>query len=79
MTRSVFTLVWLVLLLFVAATPIQAEGEKSVASSASEIRPLLPGMEVPDVTFFNTDGSPFKLKEALAQKPVVLIFYRGGW
>ena len=79
MTRFINTLVCVVLLLFAAASPIQAGGEKQVAASAKEIHPLLPGMEAPDVTFFNTDGSPLNLREAAAEKPIVLIFYRGGW
>jgi cytochrome oxidase Cu insertion factor (SCO1/SenC/PrrC family) len=79
MTTSISRFVCVVLLLFATTTSCQTGGKSEVAASASEIQPLLPGTEAPDVTFFNTDGSPFTLKEALTEKPVVLIFYRGGW
>ncbi len=49
------------------------------APSASEVRPLLEGMSVPDVKVTDTDGSPFSLKALLMQKPSVVVFYRGGW
>ncbi|MBI4546527.1 MAG: AhpC/TSA family protein [Ignavibacteriae bacterium] len=48
-------------------------------ASAEEIHPLLIGMKIPDVTVNATDGSPFRLSEAIEKKPTVLIFYRGGW
>jgi hypothetical protein len=53
--------------------------EGGVAATAQEIRPLLPGMQAPDVTFFRTDGSPLRIREAFTDGPIVLIFYRGGW
>ena len=49
------------------------------APSATEVRPLLEGMSVPDVKVTDTDGAPFSLKALLMQKPSVVVFYRGGW
>ena len=56
-----------------------AVGKDSVATSAEEICPLLPGMEVPDVELVTTDGKSFSLKSETASQPSILIFYRGGW
>jgi hypothetical protein len=54
-------------------------GKDSIATSAEEICPLLPGMEVPDVALVTTDGKSFSLKSEIASQPTILIFYRGGW
>jgi peroxiredoxin len=50
-----------------------------VATSATEIRPLLIGTVVPELVLKAADGSPFDLNDALGRQPTVLIFYRGGW
>jgi peroxiredoxin len=50
-----------------------------VPKSAQEVRPLLIGAEVPNVTLQTAEGKPFDLKAAAAKKPAILIFYRGGW
>lgn len=49
------------------------------AASAEQIRPLLIGMKLPDATLNAADGNLFHLSEAIAKKPAILIFYRGGW
>lgn len=36
-------------------------------------------MSVPDVTLKDTQGQPVALKKLLANKPTVLVVYRGGW
>ena len=48
-------------------------------ASATDVRPLLIGAKVPELTLSSADGSPFDLTRALATKPTILIFYRGGW
>lgn len=49
------------------------------ASSAQEIQPLLIGAQVPDVQLKTIDGDPVSIKDAMGDKPAVVIFYRGGW
>jgi peroxiredoxin len=34
---------------------------------------------IPDVTVLNAASEPVKLRELVATKPTVVIFYRGGW
>ncbi len=57
----------------------QNESDGSVAASAEDIRPLLVGMKVPEVTLTDADGNPVKLYSLIEKKPTVLVFYRGGW
>lgn len=54
-------------------------GKDQVASSAKNICPALPGTVMPEVTLTRVDGTPLQLKDAVLQKPTILIFYRGGW
>jgi len=41
--------------------------------------PLQPGDKIPDVTVRNEADQELRLRELVADKPTVLIFYRGGW
>ncbi|RZF85985.1 AhpC/TSA family protein [Pseudoalteromonas sp. CO325X] len=51
----------------------------NISDSAEAVSPLLPGLSVPDVTLKDTQGQPVALKKLLANKPTVLVVYRGGW
>jgi peroxiredoxin len=51
----------------------------AIAASPTEVRPLLLGSSLPDVALQALDGSAVRLKQALAGKPALLVFYRGGW
>lgn len=60
--------------------PAKADkAESSVANSADKVKPLLVGASVPPLTLRTVDGEQFDLSEAIAAKPTVLVFYRGGW
>lgn len=52
---------------------------QEVAPSASQVRPLLVGSAAPDAQMRRIDGTSISLKTALAGRPGVVIFYRGGW
>ena len=43
------------------------------------ISPLLNGENIPKVNLVDIDGNNFDLNAAVASKPTILIFYRGGW
>ena len=66
------------LLALVAAgsPPVRAA---EVAPSAEEIRPILVGSTVPEVTVQTIDGGEIDLAAAVKSKPTLVIFYRGGW
>jgi cytochrome oxidase Cu insertion factor (SCO1/SenC/PrrC family) len=55
--------------------PVSAE----VPESAWDVRPVLVGTTVPDITFVDQSGKPFSLKERAKDKPLILVVYRGLW
>jgi len=61
-----------------AAGP-SAAGAADVAPSAEEIRPILVGASVPEVSVQTIDGEELDLAAAIRSKRTLLIFYRGGW
>ncbi len=70
MNRSV------VLGLLLCATQSFADG---VAKDAESVTPLLPGLSAPAFTARDTQGEAFEFKPDALEKPVALVFYRGGW
>jgi peroxiredoxin len=64
------------ILLALVLAPLQTPG---VAPSAEEAKPIQAGTQVPNVTVNTVTNKPVKLREAVAKKPAVVIFYRGGW
>jgi peroxiredoxin len=58
--------------------PLVAADER-VPTDATQIRPLLIGAPVPDVTLRDATGAARPLRAALGGQPTVLVFYRGGW
>jgi cytochrome oxidase Cu insertion factor (SCO1/SenC/PrrC family) len=50
-----------------------------VAPSAEEVQPVAVGQQAPPVVFRDLDGREVALAGLWGEKPVVLIFYRGGW
>jgi peroxiredoxin len=62
-------------------TTHKAAGTKpaSVPTAATDVRPLLVGSALPKITLQDNTGKAFNLNAAIARKPAVLIFYRGGW
>lgn len=49
------------------------------ASAAQELRPLMIGDAIPDLTLKNANGENLHLRSAAEEQPLVLIFYRGSW
>ena len=76
--RKKLTLSWILFLVSTIALAASA-ARPGVAPSAEEICPLLPGSQLPEITLQKIDGSDLDLAEAVARKPTILIFYRGGW
>ncbi len=49
-------------------------------ASAENITPVpAVGATIPDVTVRTVKNEPLLLRQAVAEKPAVLVFYRGGW
>jgi peroxiredoxin len=49
------------------------------ALTATAAEPLKKGDAIPDVAVRNADNQSLALRQLAAEKPTVLIFYRGGW
>ena len=61
----------------VLAGPLSAA--PPIAASAEAVQPLEVGERAPGVTLRDVDGREVALASLWGEKPVVLIFYRGGW
>jgi hypothetical protein len=62
-----------------ATAPAAARQLATPAPSATEIRPLLLGAEVPAAPVRGLDGEATDLRSVVLGKPTLLLFYRGGW
>ena len=70
---------WLLIGAGSIASAREPDTARPVPTSAEDVRPLLIGASVPEVTLRTADGNAFDPGAAVSRKPVVLIFYRGGW
>ena len=54
---------------------------QEIASSAERVEPLMADgkTKLPALVLRSVDGKPFDLNKSIAEKPAVLIFYRGNW
>ena len=52
---------------------------RPIPATPNEVCPLMPGTSVPFVTVRGIDGSEVNLAAAVHEKPIILVFYRGGW
>lgn len=50
-----------------------------IAESSDQVRPLLIGQSAPKASLQAIDGKTVSFAQALAGKPAVVVFYRGGW
>ena len=67
--------------LFAACTSTVPEqsSEVNVPQDAFDIRPLLIGESLPDVSLTGIDGNQTSIAGLVADKPSMIVFYRGGW
>ncbi len=63
--------------LLLVFTGLMATGQ--VAEKAEDISPLLISEKVPSLPITSTEGNTALLTAIVANKPAVLLFYRGGW
>ncbi len=68
-------LLWL---LGMSTTTVMAQ-TNSFPAKPTDISPLLIGEAIPTVKIPAADGQLFDLNARIAEKPAILIFYRGGW
>lgn len=53
--------------------------DDGVAKTAAEAKPLAVGQRLPEVNLTTLEGKTRLLKDIVADKPSVIVFYRGGW
>lgn len=53
--------------------------QSEIATDPTAIAPLLIGEKIPNITLSHVSGKKINLLELAAQKPSVIVFYRGGW
>ena len=62
-----------------AVQDVMAQATQDLAASGIIDRTLKVGDRIPQVTLSDATGKNFSVQTALAQGPVILAFYRGGW
>jgi len=69
------------LLLFsvISTLSVNAQISSNIPAQPQDISPLLTGENIPVINLPDAMGKNFDLNAAIAQKPTILIFYRGGW
>lgn len=67
------------LVLAVAAAASTAAPAAELAASPDQVRPILLGSRLPDVTLRTVGGQVTTLSKQVGGKPAILVFYRGGW
>jgi peroxiredoxin len=53
--------------------------ERHVSDSAAQAQPLKVGQTAPNASLLALAGKEMTLREALADKPTVIVFFRGAW
>jgi peroxiredoxin len=69
----------LILLSILLTFNVLAEVGTNVPTDANDVKPLLPGMSIPDMQVFNVKGEEVSITANNLNKPFTLTFYRGGW
>ncbi len=70
----------LVVGLFAAQAPAEeAAGDSGLFASATDVRPLLVGMAIPEGTLRDEKGNETTVGALMGDGPAVFVFYRGHW
>lgn len=69
-----------ILILALLTAPLSADCDRQqVFEQATDVQPLLPGMQAPAFTVKDASGKDFRFDPENLQQPVVITFFRGGW
>lgn len=79
MRRSVLIVLVAASAIFTICIATVMAQKQPFADSPTEICPILTGSELPPIKVLTLDGEEFDLNRAVAAKPTILIYYRGGW
>jgi len=62
-----------------AQTATMKDSLKMVAAKPEDVSPLLCGEKIPAAVLMDAKANSFDLNKAVASRPTILVFYRGGW
>lgn len=79
MSKSFLTLYLLLAFSASSMATSDMEDDDKIPASPEQIRPILVGQKIPQLTLTSIDGLPYNVNAESAKKPTILIFYRGGW
>jgi len=65
--------------MFLVTVASVANAQTTIATSATDISPLLIGEKIPGITLKTSENTDVNLSDLLKKKKTVLVFYRGGW
>ena len=68
-----------ILLTLLITFNVWAKAPIDVPTDANDVKPLLPGMTIPDMHVLNVKGEAITIAAKNLKKPFVITFYRGGW
>ncbi len=68
-----------VFLVFFVGSALAQSQRTDIHPDASDVQPLLPGMQAPAFEVFSVEGQSVRFDPENMQKPLVLTFFRGGW
>jgi len=60
-------------------SPMAIALERPIADAPAATKPLEKGQKIPDVRLLGLDGQEVSLASIHQEKPVVIVFFRGGW
>jgi peroxiredoxin len=59
--------------------PVVIAQERLIANEPTATKPLEKGQKVPEVTLRGLDGTDVSLASLHQNKPLIIVFFRGGW
>jgi peroxiredoxin len=71
--------IWVSLVGFGLLSTTGLAEERPIAAAATETKPLDKGQKVPEANLIGLDGEKVTLSSLHRDKPLVIVFFRGGW
>lgn len=79
MTPNFRTVLMITGVLLLALGGQVAADSTNIANAPNQVCPILIGSSLPKITLLDLEGNRVELNKVIAEKPSVLIYFRGGW
>jgi peroxiredoxin len=76
--KTITSHVWIPMFLLLT-TSIPVSADMDIAARLEDLKPLKAGDPAPEFTVYRVDGSAFRFEPDKLERPMLIIFYRGGW